>query len=115
VRYGHGNPLRRASEMNHITGMTQMRIRNVSSSNCSDYDAARAAGSNILSVRDVRRLDRQGVVDQIPDAESNYITIDIDGFDPLSRLVPVHLAMVGFNIMKYLKLFKRLPCAMAVI
>ncbi len=56
VRYGHGNPLRRASEMNHITGMTQMRIRNVSSSNCSDYDAARAAGSNILSVRDVRRL-----------------------------------------------------------
>ena len=82
MRYGHGNPLRRASEMNHITGMTQMRIRNVSSSNCSDYDAARAAGSNILSVRDVRRLGRQGVVDQIPDAEPYYITIDIDGFDP---------------------------------
>jgi agmatinase len=82
VRYGHGNPLRRASEMNHITGMTQMRIRNVSSSNCSDYDAAHAAGSNILSVRDVRRLGTQGVVDQIPDAESYYITIDIDGFDP---------------------------------
>ena len=82
VRYGHGNPLRRASEMNHITGMTQMGIRNVSSSNRSDYDAARAAGSNILSVRDVRRLGTQGVVDQIPHAESYYITIDIDGFDP---------------------------------
>ena len=81
-RYGHGNPLRRASEMNHITGMTQMGIRNVSSSNRDDYDAARAAGSNILSVRDVRRLGTQGVLDLIPDAESYYITIDIDGFDP---------------------------------
>jgi len=82
VRFGHGNPLRRASEMNHITSMTQMGIRNVSSSNREDYDAARAAGSNILSVRDVRRLGTQAVVEQIPEAESYYITIDIDGFDP---------------------------------
>ncbi len=82
VRYGHGNPLRRASEMNHIVGMTQMGIRNVSSSNRQDYDAARAAGSTILSVRDIRRLGVQGVVDQIPDCASYYITIDIDGFDP---------------------------------
>lgn len=82
VRYGHGNPLRRASEMNHIVGMTQMGIRNVSSSNRTDYDAARDAGSNILSVRDVRKLGVEGVLEQIPDCESYYITIDIDGFDP---------------------------------
>lgn len=82
VRYGHGNPLRRASEMDHIVGMTQMGIRNVSSSNRTDYDAARAAGSDILSVRDVRRLGVQGVLDRIPERESYYITIDIDGFDP---------------------------------
>ena len=82
VRYGHGNPLRRASEMNHIVGMTQMGIRNVSSSNRTDYDAARAAGSDILSVRDVRRLGTQGVVDRIPHCENYYITVDIDGFDP---------------------------------
>jgi agmatinase len=82
VRYGHGNPLRRASEMDHIVGMTQMGIRNVSSSNRSDYNAAREAGSNILSVRDVRRLGRDGVLDLIPECESYYITIDIDGFDP---------------------------------
>jgi agmatinase len=56
VRYGHGNPLRRASEMAHVTGFTQLGIRNVSSSNREDYEAARAAGSDILSVRDVRRL-----------------------------------------------------------
>jgi agmatinase len=82
VRYGHGSPLRRASEMEHIVGMTQMGIRNVSSSNRDDYDAARSAGSQILSVRDVRRLGTEGVLDCIPAGTAYYITIDIDGFDP---------------------------------
>lgn len=82
VRYGHGNPLRRASEMTHITGMTQLGIRNVSSSNRQDYDDARAAGSNILSVRQVRKMGVAAVLDAIPVEKNYYITIDIDGFDP---------------------------------
>lgn len=82
VRYGHGNPLRRASEMTHITGMTQLGIRNVSSSNRQDYDDARAAGSNILSVRQVRKMGVAAVLDMIPVEKNYYITIDIDGFDP---------------------------------
>ncbi len=82
VRYGHGNPLRRASEMAHVTGLTQLGIRNVSSSNRSDYAAAREAGSDILSVRDVRRLGADGVLRRIPQETRYYLTIDIDGFDP---------------------------------
>lgn len=82
VRYGHGSPLRRASEMDHIVGMTQLGIRNVSSSNRDDYAAARAAGSTVLSVRQVRALGAEGVLAQIPDAANYYITIDIDGFAP---------------------------------
>ena len=82
VRFGHGNPLRRAAEMKHVTGMTQMGIRNVSSSNRADYDDARKAGSEILSVRDVRRLGTQGVLAKIPQGVRYYVTIDIDGFDP---------------------------------
>lgn len=82
VRYGHGNPLRRASEMEHVVGMTQIGIRNVSSSNQDDYSAARQAGSTVLSVRDVRGLGTEGVLAKIPSGLSYYITIDIDGFDP---------------------------------
>jgi len=82
VRYGHGSPLRRASELTSVVGMTQLGIRNVSSSNRDDYNDAREAGSKILSVRDVRRLGVQGVLDLIPECESYYITVDIDGFDP---------------------------------
>jgi agmatinase len=82
VRYGHGNPLRRASEMAHISGMTQLGIRNVSSSNFQDYEDARAAGSKILSVRQIRKLGVPGVLDLIPAEKNYYLTIDIDGFDP---------------------------------
>jgi agmatinase len=82
VRYGHGNPLRRASELAHVTGFTQLGIRNVSSSNRADYDAARRAGSTILSVRHCRGLGRDGVLEKVPDGARYYLTIDIDGFDP---------------------------------
>lgn len=82
VLYGHGNPLRRASEMAHVTGMTQLGIRYVSSSNKADYEAARKAGSDILSVRDVRKLGTEGTLARIPKGVRYYCTIDIDGFDP---------------------------------
>lgn len=82
VRYGHGNPMRRASEQPFISGMTQLGIRNVSSSNRSDHKLAEDAGSTILSVRDVRRLGLEGVMALIPKDVNYYITIDIDGFDP---------------------------------
>ena len=68
--------------MKHVTGFTQLGIRYVSSSNREDYAAARAAGSDILSVRKVRELGTQGVLDRIPDGVRYYCTIDIDGFDP---------------------------------
>lgn len=82
VRYGHGNPMRRASEMAHVTGLSQFGIRNVSSSNRSDYDDARAAGSTILSVRQIRAMGTEAVLATIPAGARCYITIDIDGFDP---------------------------------
>lgn len=62
--------------------MTQLGIRNASSSNRSDYDGARAAGSDTLSVRDVRNLGAQGTLARIPSGKRYYVTIDIDGFDP---------------------------------
>lgn len=82
VRYGHGNPMRRAAEKDYVTGMTQVGIRNVSSTARDGYEAARAMGSDILSVRDVRRLGLDAVLARIPTGARVYITIDIDGFCP---------------------------------
>ena len=108
VRYGHGNPLRRASEMAHVTGFTQLGIRNVSSSNRADYEAARQAGSDILSVRDVRRLGTEGVLDRIPTGRRYYATIDIDGFDPSIAPGTGTPSHGGFQYYEVLEIFQGL-------
>ncbi|OYY79073.1 MAG: arginase, partial [Rhizobiales bacterium 35-66-30] len=51
VRNGHGSPMRRAAEQSHVTGLTQLGIRNVSSTAREGYEDARRMGSDILSVR----------------------------------------------------------------
>ena len=82
VRFGHGNPMRRASEKPWVTGLTQLGIRNVSSTAREGYNDARMRGSDILSVRQIRQLGTEAVVARIPAAKRYYVTIDIDGFDP---------------------------------
>lgn len=82
VRYGHGSPMRRAAEKPYVTGLSQIGIRNVSSTAKEGYETARAMGSDILSVRQARKLGVEGVLDRIPAGKRYYVTIDIDGFDP---------------------------------
>jgi agmatinase len=82
VRHGHGNPMRRAAELDHVTGISQLGIRNVSSTAKEGYDAARAMGTDILSVRQIRTMGLDGVLARIPAGVDLYFTIDIDGFDP---------------------------------
>lgn len=82
VTRGHGNPMRRAAEKDWVSGLTQVGIRNVSSTAREGYDAARAMGSDILSVRQARGLGAPGVAQRIPEGVPVYITIDIDGFCP---------------------------------
>ena len=82
VRYGHGNPMRRAAEKPYVTGLSQLGIRNVSSTAKDGYAAAREMGSDILSVRQIRALGVDAVLARIPAAARYYVTIDIDGFDP---------------------------------
>lgn len=82
VTRGHGNPMRRAAEKPYVTGLTQVGIRNVSSTAKEGYDAAHAMGSDILSVRQVRNLGPQAVIDRIPRGARVYVTVDIDGFCP---------------------------------
>ena len=106
VRYGHGSPLRRASEMAHVSGLTQLGIRGVSSSNRSDYDAARAAGSTILSVRQIRKLGAAATLEQIPVGKRYYVTIDIDGFDPSiapGTGTPSHGGFLYYEVLDLLK------------
>ncbi len=106
VRFGHGNPMRRASEMDHVTGFTQMGIRNVSSSNRKDYEYARSCGSDILSVRQIRKLGKEKVLERIPGGVNYYITVDIDGFDPSiapGTGTPSHGGFVYYEVLELIQ------------
>ena len=82
VRFGHGNPMRRAIEKSYVTGLTQIGIRNVSSTAREGYVEARSMGSDIQSVRHLRQMGVAAMVDRIPAEARIYLTLDIDAFDP---------------------------------
>ncbi|MFY9210146.1 MAG: agmatinase [Aestuariivita sp.] len=82
VRIGHGNPMRRAAEKPYVTGLSQIGIRNVSSTAREGYADARSMGSDIQSVRHVRAMGIDAMLARIPARSRYYLTIDIDAFDP---------------------------------
>ncbi|MCR8827195.1 agmatinase [Pseudosulfitobacter koreensis] len=82
VRHGHGNPMRRAAEQPYVTGLTQVGIRNVSSTAREGYADARRMGSDIVSVRQARKMGTQALLARIPAGARVYITLDIDAFCP---------------------------------
>ena len=104
VRYGHGNPMRRASEKSYVSGMTQIGIRNVSSTAKEGYIDARAKGSKIFSVRHLREMGIDKILEQIPKDKRYYITIDIDAFDPSIASGTGTPSHGGFNYYEILEL-----------
>lgn len=115
VRFGHGNPLRRAAEKSYVTGLTQIGIRNVSSTAREGYEDARRMGSDILSVRQFRKLGVDAVLERVPKDRRYYVTIDIDGFDPSiapGTGTPSHGGFLYYEILELLAgLVKRGPVA----
>ncbi len=105
VRYGHGNPMRRAAEKPYVTGLTQIGIRNVSSTAKDGYEAARAMGSDIQSVRHVRKMGTKALINRIPQGERYYLTIDIDAFDPSiapGTGTPSHGGFLYYEVLEFI-------------
>ena len=106
VMYGHGNPMRRAIEKPSVSGMTQLGIRNVSSTAKEGYEDARARGSDILSVRQVRALGTEAVLARIPQGQRYYVTIDIDAFCPSIAAgtgTPSHGGFLYYDVLELLR------------
>ena len=106
VREGHGNPMRRAAEQDYVTGLTQIGIRNVSSTAREGYEDAISRGATIISVRQARRLGTAGVLERIPARKRYYVTIDIDGFDPSiapGTGTPSHGGFLYYEVMEILQ------------
>lgn len=106
VTAGHGNPMRRAIEKPWVSGMTQLGIRNVSSTAKEGYKDARARGSDILSVRQVSKLGVDAVLERIPLGARYYVTIDIDAFCPSiapGTGTPSHGGFLYYDVLEILQ------------
>ena len=105
VKHGHGNPMRRAAEKDYVTGLSQIGIRNVSSTARVGYEDAKKMGADIQSVRQFRDLGVSGMIARIPKGERFYLTIDIDGFDPSIASgtgTPSHGGFLYYEILEFL-------------
>ena len=106
VRFGHGNPMRRAAEKSYVTGLTQLGIRNVSSTAKEGYADARKMGSTILSVRQVRKAGIEQSLASIPKGARVYVTIDIDAFCPSiapGTGTPSHGGFLYYDVLELLQ------------
>jgi len=105
VRFGHGNPMRRAAEKQYVKGISQFGIRNVSSTAKVGYEDARAMGSDILSVRQFRKIGPKEAANRIPKG-SVYVTIDIDAFCPSiapGTGTPSHGGFLYYDVLELLQ------------
>lgn len=81
---GYSSTMRRASELPFVRSMTQVGLRAVGSARREDVEAARAWGSKLVSVRDLRARGVEALAAEIPQAGKLLIHIDCDALDPAS-------------------------------
>ncbi|WP_417672552.1 agmatinase [Pseudodonghicola sp.] len=82
VSWGHGSPMRRSSEMAHVSGITTLAPHNMASVSRADYEAAKAYGTNVVPLRRLRAQGAAASLAHLPDGQRVYVSIDIDAFDP---------------------------------
>nr|MDO8081758.1 agmatinase [Candidatus Freyarchaeota archaeon] len=81
IRVCHANPMKRASELGHVKGITQIGIRGLLNPTFIT-DEAKKYGSKIITAERAIKQGTDWVLNQIPEAENIYVTIDIDSLDP---------------------------------
>lgn len=83
VTRGYSSPLRWASRLPFISGMTQIGLRGIGSARRREVEAAQAYGSKLFSARQIHAEGMDPVLGTIPEAVPVYVTIDADGLDPV--------------------------------
>lgn len=83
VTRGYSSPLRWASRLPFISGMTQIGLRGIGSARRQEVEAAQAYGSKLFSARQIHAEGMDPVLGTIPEAVPVYVTIDADGLDPV--------------------------------
>jgi agmatinase len=82
VNEGYSSPMRRASEMSHVTRAVQVGLRGVGSARLADRDAAIAAGNELVTAGELHARGVAAVLARLAEDESVFVAFDVDGLDP---------------------------------
>lgn len=105
-RDGYSSPMRRASEMAHISGIHQVGIRSYGSATAQDLKDAKDWGAKIYLAKDIQENGIELFLNELPEAGKFFITLDVDGLDP--SIVPgtVALSPGGLDWMQVVACFE---------
>jgi agmatinase len=80
VRLGHGNVMRRASELQFVTGISQIGLRGLQKYP-EPLEAARRYGIGVVTASELRRRGPRVAAVGVPEGARCYLTLDIDVLD----------------------------------
>jgi len=80
VRFGHGNVMRRASELLFVSGISQLGLRSLQKYT-DTLEAARRYGLRTVSASELRRRGPRAAAAAVPAGMRCYLTLDIDALD----------------------------------
>jgi agmatinase len=81
VKFANASPLRRSKELPFVRNMVHLGIRDIRTSEDQIRDAE-AAGAKVFTRQDIRDQGVARILEQFPELENTYVTVDIDGLDP---------------------------------
>ena len=79
---GYSSPMRRASEMAHVSAIHQVGIRSYGSATEKDISDAKNWGVQIYLAKDIHEKGIDWFLSSLPNSGKFFITLDVDGLDP---------------------------------
>lgn len=79
---GYSSPMRRASEMAHVSAIHQVGIRSYGSATEEDINDAKNWGVQIYLAKDIHEKGINWFLSSLPNSGKFFITLDVDGLDP---------------------------------
>ena len=82
VRRGYSSPMRRASELPFVSGITQIGLRGTGSARAGEHADALAYGAKLFTAEQIHEDGLGPVLAHLAGKGPFYLTVDADGLDP---------------------------------
>jgi agmatinase len=104
----HANPMKNIADLESVENITQIGIRGFGNP-IFMAEAAKKAGSKIITAETALKNGMDWVIDQVPKAENIYVTIDIDALDPTHAPGTGTPEPGGFSYLQMREMLRKLP------